>query len=135
MPSSSPRDTRGSHLLIEYHGCDAAILNDVPRIESLMLRAALAAGATVVTSTFHPFAPQGVSGVVVVKESHLSIHTWPEYGYAAVDIYTCGDCPMQLAHALLRDGLSATRAEQLTVHRGHGPMTCSKPNSDETGPA
>lgn len=127
MPPSSTRDTRGSHLLIEYHGCSAGILNDVARIESLMLRAAQAAGATVVASTFHRFAPHGVSGVVVVKESHLSIHTWPEHGYAAVDIYTCGTCPMELAHALLRDELSATSTEQLTVRRGQGPMTCSKP--------
>lgn len=126
MPSSPPRDTRGIHLLIEYHGCDPQILNDVARIETLMLDAARAAGTTVVTSTFHPFAPHGVSGVVVVKESHLSIHTWPEHGYAAVDMYTCGACPLEPAQALLRDGLSARRTEQLTVHRGDGPMTLSR---------
>jgi len=56
-----------------------------------LVEAARQANATVVTSTFHHFYPQGVSGVVVVSESHLAIHTWPEKGYAALDIYTCGD--------------------------------------------
>ncbi|RMH41726.1 MAG: adenosylmethionine decarboxylase, partial [Deltaproteobacteria bacterium] len=85
-----PLDTRSRHVLAEYHGCDPAVLDDRGTIEPLMRRAAQAAGATVVGSMFHEFAPQGVSGVVVVEESHLSIHTWPEYGYAAVDFFTCG---------------------------------------------
>ena len=76
-------DTFGQHLLVEYHGCDLSLLNDLCRIEVLMCAAAEAAGATVVTSAFHRFSPQGVSGVVVIEESHLSIHTWPESGYAA----------------------------------------------------
>ena len=54
------------------------------------MAAAIDCGATVLGESFHPFQPQGVSGVVVIAESHLSIHTWPEYGYAAVDIFTCG---------------------------------------------
>ena len=111
-------DTRGRHLLVEYHGCDSAILDDVERVEALMRGAAKAARTTIVASVFQPFSPQGVSGVVVVEESHLSIHTWPEHGYAAVDFYTCGAAVPERAHAVLRDGLDATSAEVMTVERG-----------------
>lgn len=111
-------NTIGHHLLVEYHGCDNDILDDAERIERMMRNAAEAAQATVVTATFHRFAPQGVSGVVVIAESHLSIHTWPEYGYAAVDFYTCGDCRPEHGHALIQKVLGAERAEVMTVRRG-----------------
>ncbi|MEO1069555.1 MAG: adenosylmethionine decarboxylase, partial [Cyanobacteria bacterium J06638_6] len=75
----------GRHILVEFFGCSADILNDVPLIESSMVGAAADAGATVISSVFHHFSPFGVSGVVVIQESHLAIHTWPEYRYAAVD--------------------------------------------------
>lgn len=81
----------GRHILVEFSGCDAEIMNDVSTIEKGMVDAAAEAGATVINSTFHHFSPYGVSGVVVIQESHLAIHTWPEYGYAAVDLFTCGD--------------------------------------------
>jgi spermidine synthase len=81
----------GRHILVEFFGCSADILNDVPLIESSMVGAAADAGATVISSVFHHFSPFGVSGVVVIQESHLAIHTWPEYRYAAVDLFTCGD--------------------------------------------
>ncbi|MBI3141912.1 MAG: polyamine aminopropyltransferase [Bacteroidetes bacterium] len=80
----------GRHILVEFYGCDPQIMNDVALIEQYMVAAAQEAQATVVNSTFHHFSPYGVSGVVVIEESHLAIHTWPEYGYAAVDIFTCG---------------------------------------------
>ncbi|MCX7835618.1 MAG: adenosylmethionine decarboxylase [bacterium] len=81
----------GQQLLVELYHCDPEILNDVNAIESHMEQAAEIAGATIVEKTFHHFSPHGVSGVVVIAESHLAIHTWPEYGYAAVDLFTCGD--------------------------------------------
>jgi len=80
----------GRHILVEFYGCDPQIMNDVVQIEQHMVQAAKEAQATVVNSTFHHFSPYGVSGVVVIEESHLAIHTWPEFGYAAVDIFTCG---------------------------------------------
>jgi len=80
----------GRHILVEFIGCKPEIMNDVSFIESSMVNAAQKAGATVINSTFHHFSPYGVSGVVVIQESHLAIHTWPEYGYAAVDLFTCG---------------------------------------------
>lgn len=114
-------NTFGKHLLAEYHGCDLATLNDASRIEQMMRGAAEAAQATVVGTTFHRFAPYGVSGVVVLAESHLSIHTWPEARYAAVDMYTCGECLPERAHELMRAALGAERAEVMTVHRGTYP--------------
>lgn len=81
----------GRHVLAELHDCSFETLNDKKKIEGLMVKAALEAGAEVREVVFHKFSPQGVSGVVVISESHLAIHTWPELGYAAVDVFTCGD--------------------------------------------
>jgi S-adenosylmethionine decarboxylase proenzyme len=117
--------TFGRHLVVEYHGCDASILDDASAIQNLMERAAADASATIVQTVIHRFAPQGVSVVVVIEESHLSIHTWPEVGYAAVDFYTCGECDPEIAHAVLFDGLGATAAEVMMVHRGLKTANCS----------
>jgi S-adenosylmethionine decarboxylase len=80
----------GIHLLIEFCSCNRQKLDSVDYLEKIMSQAASVAGATVLKTAFQDFNPQGVSGVVVIAESHLTIHTWPEYGYAAVDIFTCG---------------------------------------------
>ena len=119
-------DTRSQHLLVEYHGCNPQMLDDLKGIEALMRLAAKAANTSIVASVFHPFTPQGVSGVVVIEESHLSIHTWPEYGYASVDFFTCGDGEPERAHEVLREGLEATRSEVMVVERGLYPP---KPSS------
>ncbi|MCG0276077.1 MAG: adenosylmethionine decarboxylase [Thermosediminibacteraceae bacterium] len=81
----------GRHILAEIYDCDANVLNDRDLIEEIMVKAALEAGAEVREVAFHKFSPQGVSGVVVISESHLTVHTWPELGYAAVDVFTCGE--------------------------------------------
>jgi spermidine synthase len=81
----------GRHILVEFSNCNAQILNDAQIVEEAMIKAAKIAGATVINSTFHHFSPWGISGVVVIQESHLAIHTWPEYKYAAVDLFTCGE--------------------------------------------
>ncbi len=81
----------GRQLLLELKDCDEKILNDVDFLKSTLLAAANECGATILGDSFHRFSPQGVSGVVIIAESHIFIHTWPEYGYAAVDIFTCGD--------------------------------------------
>ena len=81
----------GRHILAEYYGCDKNILNDVELIEHYMREAVLKSGATIIDSTFHRFNPHGVSGVVVIAESHMALHTWPEHSFAAVDFFTCGD--------------------------------------------
>ena len=81
----------GRHVLAEIFGCSFEVLNDVKKVEENMVNEALEAGAEVREYVFHKFSPQGVSGVVVISESHLAIHTWPELGYAAVDVFTCGE--------------------------------------------
>jgi S-adenosylmethionine decarboxylase len=80
----------GIHLLIELWSCNTQKIDNLDYLEKIMAQAAEVAGATVLKTAFQDFNPQGVSGVVVIAESHLTIHTWPEYGYSAVDIFTCG---------------------------------------------
>jgi len=79
----------GRHLILEYW--EATNLDNPELTERALTEAALAGGATLLSVRTHQFAPQGVSGVAIIAESHISIHTWPEYNYAAVDIFTCGD--------------------------------------------
>lgn len=81
----------GRHLIAEFADCDSLKLQDESFLEECLKEAVRKSGATIVRSVFHRYNPQGVSGVVVIAESHLSIHTWPEYNYAAVDFFTCGD--------------------------------------------
>jgi S-adenosylmethionine decarboxylase len=81
----------GKHLLIELRECNTKILSDLKKVQDVLITAAKVADATIVEVAFHEFSPFGISGMVVIVESHLSIHTWPEYNYAAVDIFTCGD--------------------------------------------
>jgi S-adenosylmethionine decarboxylase len=81
----------GHHYIVEASGCDPEIISSVAKVQQILVRAAELVGATVWSVSFHKFPPLGVSGVVVISESHLSAHTWPEYGYGALDIYTCGD--------------------------------------------
>lgn len=80
----------GKHILAEYFECECTYLDSEQAIREVMLEAASASGATIVGNIFHHFSPQGVTGVVVIAESHLAIHTWPEYRYASVDLFTCG---------------------------------------------
>jgi S-adenosylmethionine decarboxylase len=81
----------GKQILIELKDCNAELLNDVEYLRTLLADVARSIGATVIKDSFYQFTPQGVSGVVIIAESHISIHTWPEYSYAAVDVFTCGD--------------------------------------------
>lgn len=81
----------GTHLLVELKDCNPEALRSLENVRDALVSAAKQAEATIVDISFHEFNPFGISGMVVIAESHLSIHTWPEYGYAAVDIFTCGD--------------------------------------------
>lgn len=110
--------TAGTHLLADFADCAAEFLDDPKAVEALLVEAAQAAGATVVAQVVHQFRPQGVTGVVVIEESHLSIHTWPETGYVSADFYTCGDCQPHRAYELLRDRLGAGESELVEVRRG-----------------
>jgi len=93
----------GTHLLVELRDCNPEILKDLGKVKEALVSAAKEAKATIIDVSFHEFNPFGISGMVVIAESHLSIHTWPEYAYAAVDIFTCGDTikPEVAAHYLI----------------------------------
>jgi S-adenosylmethionine decarboxylase len=80
----------GTHTLAEFYECDPVALDNLDMIRQVLLEAAQRAGATIVGNVFHRFLPQGVTGVVLLAESHVAIHTWPECRYAAVDLFTCG---------------------------------------------
>lgn len=109
----------GRHLLAEFYDCNSNILNNVQLIEDAMAEAALACGATIIQKNFHLFNPYGVSGVVVISESHLAIHTWPEYGYAAVDLFTCGSsCDPKVAYEYLREKLGSGNSYCSELKRG-----------------
>jgi len=113
----------GRHTLIELHGCSASALSDLESIRTLMVAAVKQAGGTYVTDVFHHFTPLGVSGVIVISESHVTIHTWPEHGYAAADVFTCsGSFSHSAFSTMMRDGLKARRVEAKTIERGQLPF-------------
>lgn len=112
----------GRHLIVELYGCNADILNDKEKIERIMMEAAERAGATIVQKVFHLFNPHGISGVVVIAESHLAIHTWPEYGYAAVDVFTCGSkVDPWKAYEYIKRELEAEHSSIMEMYRGEVP--------------
>lgn len=84
-------DSIGHHYIVEASGCDPKIIGNVAKVQQILVKAAEIAGANVWSVSFSKFPPSGVSGVVVISESHISTHTWPEFGYGALDFYTCGD--------------------------------------------
>lgn len=109
----------GIHLLIELWSCNRQKIDNLDYLEKIMAQAAEVAGATVLKTAFQDFNPQGVSGVVVIAESHLTIHTWPEYGYCAVDIFTCGSKvdPWKAA-GFLKQELEAEETQVRDFQRG-----------------
>jgi len=120
----------GRHIIAELYDCDIEKINDVSFVEKCMLAAADKSGATVINSTFHHFSPFGVSGVIVIQESHFSIHCWPEYGYASVDIYTCGDTVNPwTAYEYLKDSFCASHGSTIELNRGQQNLISSSPLS------
>ncbi len=109
----------GKHLLLELKDCNKEVLNDVGFLKGALITAAGEAGAIVLGESFHQFNPQGVSGVVIIAESHLCIHTWPEYGYAAVDIFTCGNSVQpEKAAEILTGKLGSKSHSMMEIQRG-----------------
>ena len=109
----------GRQLLIELKDCNVEVLNDVDFLRRCLHDAAEHIGATVVNECFHTFSPHGISGVLLISESHICIHTWPEHSYAAIDIFTCGDTVKpELAVNPLVEKLGSKNASFIELKRG-----------------
>ena len=111
-------DTMGKHYIAEFWGVDENLLNDVNKIEDNMKEAVQKAGGTILNVFTHKFSPQGVSTVITISESHLSIHTFPEHNYCAVDIYTCGKTYPENAIKHLSDFFNPDKKNVLELQRG-----------------
>ncbi len=119
MKGVRPMKILGQHILVEFLECSSAVLNSRKLIQQYMEEAAVRSNATIVNSSFHRFSPHGISGVVVIAESHLAIHTWPEYQYAAVDLFTCGTSVNPwIAFDVLKDKLQAGQFTTKDFKRG-----------------
>lgn len=117
---TDPLPYQGRHLVADLHGC--AHLDDVGHVERCLIAAAEAAKATVLDVRLHHFGPgMGVTGVALLAESHISIHSWPEHGYAAIDIFLCGRShDLEAALAAIAEGLEAERVDRKVIERGYG---------------
>ena len=112
--------TVGKHVLVDLHGCNPELLKKVDFISEDMLEAARRSQATIVGKFFKQFEPWGVSGVIVIAESHITIHTWPEYKLASVDYFSCSDEPkINLAIEYLKEILEAERSDEVEMNRGN----------------
>ncbi|MCH8547872.1 MAG: adenosylmethionine decarboxylase [Balneolaceae bacterium] len=109
----------GKQILVEFYDCDSDKINDVIYIENSLIQATKASNATIISHNFHKFSPYGVSGMVVIAESHVAIHTWPEYKYAAVDIFTCGDTiDPWVIQEQLKDYFESKNVSSMEMKRG-----------------
>ncbi|NWF77497.1 MAG: adenosylmethionine decarboxylase [Chloroflexi bacterium] len=109
----------GRHLLLELKMCNKEVLDDLDFLKECLNEAAIQSGATVVGESFYHFSPYGVSGVVNIAESHIAVHTWPEYGYAAVDVFTCGNnVDPEKAARLIIERLGAQTHSLIELRRG-----------------
>jgi len=109
----------GRHLIAELAECNPTVLNNLPRLKSALIESARKSGATIVDSVFHQYNPQGISGIIVIAESHISLHAWPEYNYAAVDCFTCGtSVDPQKALDFLQEALGCKSIYVREIHRG-----------------
>lgn len=113
----------GLHIVAELYGCNTTKLSDVAYVTEVMLEAARRAKCTIVTQSFHHFSPHGVSGAIIISESHLAIHTWPEFSYAALDIFTCGDTIQpDMALLYLKEAFEAESLSSMELRRGQAAM-------------
>ncbi|HHT9129373.1 MAG TPA: adenosylmethionine decarboxylase [Candidatus Brocadiaceae bacterium] len=112
-------NTLGRHVILEMWGCGKAIIDNADSVKEILIKATEAIKATLVDVVCHRFSPYGVTGVAILAESHISVHTWPEYGYAAVDIFICGNTinPMNAASYMI-SGFHAKETSTLELKRG-----------------
>lgn len=116
-------DTRGKHLIIDANGCNSGILNDAKSIKKLMKETIKQLDMEILSTSFHSFFPQGVTGLIGLSTSHFSIHTWPEHGYAAFDLYTCGKQDLWPAIEKILFKIEAKHATLYDLSRGNEERT------------
>ena len=116
----------GTHLLLELRDCEPNQLDSLSFVRETLVSAAEELGVTILSESFHQFSPQGVTGILSIAESHISIHTWPEHRYAAVDIFTCGDSfePSKAGEMIIRR-LNSRNPEVIVIKRGPVPILTS----------
>ena len=136
--SSTPAisDAVGKHCILELYECQSSRLDDEAFLRDTITTAAKRAGATLLNLITHRFEPQGVTGLALLAESHISIHTWPESGYAAVDVFTCGDHTMpERACQVLAEELGAARHKLTSFRRETPGSIAGIPREPELSPA
>ena len=117
--------SNGRHLILDLYGCDEDILNDRDQLEEALVMALMTAKANVLRVIGHKFEPQGVTLLALLAESHASIHTWPEIGYCAIDLYTCGEeTDTHAAAQYLKNRLAAENVEEKELVRSITPSNC-----------
>lgn len=131
----------GAHYLLEMYSCPPEVIDDLERVRLAVRDAATVARCTVLHEAAHSFQPQGVTALALLAESHISVHTWPELGYAAADVFTCGEHarPRDACESLAR-ALQAGRFEIKSLERGvrappERPLRAAEPTVAATGPA
>ena len=114
--------SNGRHLILDLYDCDQELLDDYDQLSAMLKTALLMANATILRIIGEKFKPQGVTLLALLSESHASIHTWPEIGYAAVDLYTCGDTTeTHKAAEFLKEKLGAKHTEEKELVRSTTP--------------
>lgn len=112
------RDYLGRHFIAELYKCNPVTINNISAVEKIMTEAVIISGATIIKPFFHTFSPQGVSGIIVISESHFAIHTWPEYSYAAVDLFSCSDLRYEDALKYIKDKFESGEHLINVINRG-----------------
>lgn len=111
---------KGTHFIFDLYGCNFELLNDRTLLEDILLKSADAASMEVLHSHFHEFEPHGITGLVLLSTSHISVHTWPEHGYGAFDVFSCSDSEQTMrAVEYITDKISHERKEISKIERGY----------------
>lgn len=107
----------GIHLIADFFDCDSSVINDTESVEKIMTESVIISGATLIKPFFHRFSPQGISGIIVVAESHFAIHTWPEHSAAAVDIFSCAEFNYTAALRFIKKNLKSKKSSIIQIAR------------------
>ena len=119
LTENEQKNTYGDHYLVDLHNCNPDLISTVKTVRDVLIEAAVKSKSTIIDDRFHQFEPRGASGVIIIAESHFSIHTWPERSFAAVDIFTSGSrMEPQIAIDIMQAGYNAGDVDLIKVTRG-----------------